>query len=78
MLLAVDSSGGLPILGVAVPAEVEGVKLIECLTTPHAELAKRPVEGPLPTAPPDEELPPVHQPVIHGQQRHIVSDRSLL
>ena len=35
------------VLGVAVPAEIEGIELIECLTSVDAELSECLVEGPL-------------------------------
>ena len=42
-----SSVGVLPVLGVAVLAEIEGIELIECLTSVDAELTECLVEGPL-------------------------------
>jgi hypothetical protein len=41
-----SSVGVLPGLGVAVLAEIEGIELIECLTSVDAEVAECLVEGP--------------------------------
>jgi len=42
-----SSVGDLPVAGVAVHAEVDGVELIERVAAVHAEFAERLVEGPL-------------------------------